>query len=185
MTYPVPVEMRMPLFWVAFLLQLVSTLVLTSAEFRTILRTEASPMGIISLQLAWNAARADRILEAWGTRGQRYAKLSIWFDFFYILGYSTSLSLACMWAAGLYDGRSPGLAALGVPLAWGQWFAGACDVLENLSTLQILPRRAREPWPHIITIFAALKFLILAAGLLYVLAAIFPYSPFVNSPESR
>jgi hypothetical protein len=183
MIYPIPARHRAKLFWVTFVLQFVPMAIMSSFP----LEKPEAPWGIISLELAWDAERAGKILGAWGEDGQRFAILSLQIDFLYILLYSTALSLACVWAGDLLNSRNrPSLAGVGLGLAILQWLAGLFDVAENLSLFQILPDQAVEPWPRVATIFAGVKFFLIAVGLLYVLAAIFPYSPLSEArrPES-
>src|SRR5262245_60815046 len=93
------------------------------------LRTTAAPQGIISYALAGSVEQAGRMLDSWaGARA--YAGFSLGFDYLYMPTYSTTIALGCLWAAGVYGG---GLAALAVPLAWGQWLAALLDAEENVA----------------------------------------------------
>lgn len=43
--------------------------------------------GIVAFELAGNASRSQEILTAWGADGRRWARLSLWLDFGYMLTY--------------------------------------------------------------------------------------------------
>ena len=76
------------------------------------LRTSASPSGIVSFEVAGDVATAQRIVGAWDEAARRYAAFSLGIDYLFMVAYSTTLALACLWAAGVIAGVSPGLAAL-------------------------------------------------------------------------
>ena len=49
--------------------------------------------GIVAFELAGNATRSQEILAAWGADGRRWARLSLWLDFGYMLTYGTLVGL--------------------------------------------------------------------------------------------
>jgi hypothetical protein len=135
------------------------------------LRTRAAPGGIVSFEVAGDAASARRMVDSWAGAGHAWAAFSLGIDYLFLVVYSTTLALGCLWAAGVLATLSPGLGALGVPLAWGQWAAAALDAIENAALTVVLLGDAGDPWPAVAWWSAVPKFVLLTAGLLYVLAA--------------
>ena len=84
------------------------------------------------------------ILDSWDQNAQKLAAFSLGIDFLFLISYSTTIALACIWAADVLMGRSALLGALGLLLAWGQWFAAFLDAIEN-SMLMIILLNASMP----------------------------------------
>lgn len=135
------------------------------------LRTATAPNGIVSFEVAGDAATAQRMIDGWDERARRFAAFSLGIDYLFMLAYSTTIALGCLWAASVFARRSPGLAALGVPLAWGQWLAAALDAGENAALAVLLLNGVRDPWPAVAWWCATPKFALITAGILYALAA--------------
>jgi hypothetical protein len=128
--------------------------------------------GIVPFELTGGQERADEILAEWGEEGQDAARESLWIDFGFLLAYGTFLALA---AAAVRDqARARGwrrLAALGgVAVALGP-LGAAFDALENTCLLLTLDG-AGAAFPLLATIFAACKFVLLAAAIAYLLAGL-------------
>ncbi len=135
------------------------------------LRTPASPHGIVSFELAGNAERAGSILEAWGPEGSARATRSLWLDFFFLTSYAPAIGLLCAAASDRARIRESVLAGLGAALAWGQLAAGGLDAIENFALLRVLSGASLDRWPAVAAACAWPKFALVAAGLIYVLAA--------------
>ena len=60
----------------------------------------------------------------------------------------------------------------GYLLAWGQFVAGVLDALENLLLLSMLDQDFGSGLPYLAWMAASLKFMLVGAGLLYVLAGL-------------
>ena len=134
------------------------------------LRTEAAPGGIVTYELAGSVQRAQAILDSWhAVRGYAYTNLAA--DFPFLLLYSTSIGLACLWAGDVFcQRRWLFLAAPATALALGQWLAAVFDAIENVALLIMLnATSAAGPWPQIAWGFAVPKFVLVALGLLYAL----------------
>jgi hypothetical protein len=149
------------------------------------LRAPDWPLGIVHLELAANTAQAERVIDAWAeanVRGQ--AEWNTYLDYLFLVGYSTTLSLVCVWASAAFkvDGASTSagariarfLGAVGIVLAWNQWLAGLYDAAENIALLQMLRGRTASPWPETATFFATAKFALLATGALYIVVLSIP-----------
>src|SRR5437899_2321809 len=83
----------------------------------------AAPLGIISFELAGDLATARQMIGSWDEPAREHALLGLGLDFLFLALYSTTIGLACVWAAGVFRTRRWPLAAVGLSLAWGQWLA--------------------------------------------------------------
>lgn len=133
------------------------------------LRSDRAPHGIVSFELAGSRAAVDAILASWDPHARVCAGLSLGLDFLYPIAYSTALASVCAWAARR---RTRGWRALGVRLVWGQWLAAAFDGVENVALIGLLLGSESTRLPPLAASFAALKFVLLIAGVLYVAAAL-------------
>ena len=157
----------------AFLPLLALTLVLMAAlgAVDGPLRTAAVPHGIVSFEVAGDTATAGRMIDSWDARARQFAAFSLGLDYLFMVAYSTTNALGCLWAAGVFRRRAPGLAAAGPWLAWGQWLAAGLDAGENAALTVLLLGRVADPWPAVAWWCAVPKFVLITAGLLYALAA--------------
>lgn len=164
MAYPIPVRLRLPIFLVSLLLTIVVAWLMTAP-----LMTEHAPFGIVSLELARFPEVARRVIDSWTVEQQAQAAAGVRLDFLWLICYSTSLSLACVWAAGIQR-CSDFLVKIGYFLAWLLWLAALLDAVENVALLQMLGGDTAPLWPALSYWAALLKFDIVILGLLYVLA---------------
>jgi hypothetical protein len=164
MTYPIPVHLRRSIFLVTLLLTVVVFWLMDAP-----LKTEHAPFGIVSLELARYPEIADRVITSWDVTQQAAATTGVYWDFLWLLCYSTTISLACVWAAGVFS-RSSYLVSIGYALAWLLWLAALLDVAENVALLQMLGGATQPPWPALAYWCALAKFDIIFLGLVYVLA---------------
>ena len=119
-----------------------------------------------SLELAPSAPAAQPIVEAWShaDRGslRDLALDAIRLDYAFIALYSTTLAIAGFLGARFLRG---GLARFGPWIGYGMWFAGLCDVLENLGmTAELGGHYAVAP---LVCVASATKWLLVLAGLAY------------------
>jgi hypothetical protein len=128
--------------------------------------------GIVPFELAGGQDRADEILAEWGEDGQDAARESLWIDFGFLLAYGTFLTLALAAVRDLSRARDwRRLAAIGgVAVSFGALCA-AFDALENVCLLLTF-EGAGAAFPLLATIFAACKFVLLAAAIAYLLAGL-------------
>jgi hypothetical protein len=63
--------------------------------------------------------------------------------------------------------RGQAASRLGPWLAWGLWAAAALDYVENFGLLFLLFGMVQSPYPQIAAVCAAIKFALLAVGLVY------------------
>jgi hypothetical protein len=72
-----------------------------------------------------------------------------------------------LWSARALRLRGWPLAGAGAPLAWGLLLAAALDAAENAALLTMLWGTVRAPWPQVSFWCAAIKFALVALGLIY------------------
>jgi hypothetical protein len=132
------------------------------------LNTEASPLGVISFELAGNVRESTNILDHWNQEAQERAAFGLGLDFLFIPIYSTGLVLGCTLAAEVLQRHNWPLNSVGAPLAWTQWLAALLDVVENVALLSILFGMAAVPWPQVARWCALIKFTIVFLGIIYI-----------------
>jgi len=153
----IPADRRARVFWPL----LAATLLITLA-FRFI--GPASPT-IVDYELAGSVDRAASIIGAWREVDRVRAGFSLGFDYLYMPLYSTTIALACLWAAKV--SRSGAWNSIGLALAWGLWLAAVFDAVENLALIVMLFGTPAEPYPAAAAACATLKFGLILSGLLY------------------
>ena len=79
------------------------------------------------------------------------------------------LGLGCVLVARSLAGRFGVLSRVGSVLAWGLLAAGLLDALENVALIRVLLGSLTAAWPAVARWCAIPKFLVVAAGLAYVL----------------
>ena len=132
------------------------------------LNTDAAPLGIVSFELAGELSLARSMVESWGHTGQVYASLSLGLDYLFLVTYSSCIALGCVLVARRLSRRVESLSSVGVILAWAQLGAALLDAVENYALIQVLFGSRQELWPVVARWCAIPKFLIVAAGLVYV-----------------
>jgi len=130
------------------------------------LNTEVAPMGIISFELAGDISLARRMVESWGPTGRIYAGLNLGLDYLFMFAYSSAIALGCVLVASGFSRR------VGLLLAWAQFAAGLLDAVENYALIQVLLGSQRELWPAVARWCAIPKFLIVVAGLAYIVLGV-------------
>lgn len=131
------------------------------------LNTSAAPQGIISFEFAATPAGAGEMIASWTPEARIRAAFIQGLDFLFPLAYSTTVGLACVMAAGVLERRGQRVSRLAASLAWALWVAALLDYVENIALLILLFGAVQSPFPQIAAICAAIKFVILGAGLIY------------------
>ena len=149
-----------------FMPLLIATLVITFL-FRFI--GPAQPT-IVDFELAGSVEKAEQIVTAWNETDRIRAGFSLGFDYLYMPVYSTTIALACVMAIGVL--KSSVWRSIGWLLAWGLWIAAICDAIENLALYTILLGNNAAPYPQVAQLCAAIKFGLILAGLVYVVAGV-------------
>ncbi len=157
-----------------FVVLLMITLVVMGGlqVFDDALKTEAAPRGIVSFEFAESLTSARQIIASWGPKGAVYAGLSLGLDFLFLFSYAGTIGLGCVLAARGLSRQMKSFSLLGAPLAWGQLGAALLDVFENMGLIHVLLGNESEIWPTLAFWCAIPKFLIVAAGLLYLVVSV-------------
>ncbi|MBI5568267.1 MAG: hypothetical protein HY870_25480 [Chloroflexi bacterium] len=145
---------------------LIATLLITFA-FRFI--GPAKPT-IVDFEFAGTVGKATDIISVWTPTERIHAGFSLGFDYLYMPIYSTTIALACVWAATVL--RSGAWRSIGLALAWGLWLAAILDAIENLALISNLFGTPIDPLPALAAVCAALKFGLIILGLVYVIVAV-------------
>jgi len=166
----IPPTSRKPLFFTALALTL-----MLFAIFRGLdapLKTLAAPSGIVSFELAGAPAAAQSMIDSWDARARLFAALGLGIDYLFMPTYALALSLGILLAAGRHLGW---VKLVGAAAGWGAFVAAAFDALENLGLAISLLNGVSAPWPQVSAFSAAIKFTLLALGLMYaILAGLWP-----------
>jgi hypothetical protein len=155
-------EQRQRAFW-----QLLTATLALTILFRFI--GPAQP-NIVDFELAGSVSKTAAIISAWSANEQVHAGFSLGIDYLYMPLYSTTIALACLWAAGAT--RSGAWRSIGTGLAWGLWLAAVFDAIENAALAASLFGTPVEPFPAVAQVCATLKFGLILIGLLYVLSSL-------------
>lgn len=145
-------------YWLVFIPLLMFTLILTFVLL-------AIPIKPDVLQFELNASQ---VIKFWRETDKMWAAFSLGLDFLYMVVYSTTISLACIWVANLPGIRELPLASVGILLAWTQWLAALLDAVENTTLVRILFGDGINVLPQIAKWCAISKFGFIVLGLLYV-----------------
>ena len=156
---------RKGLFWSSLAATILLMLVMNLVGAPLV--TDPAPYGIVSFELAGNPAQAGAILDSWNQEDRLHAAFSLGLDYLFMVVYSTSIGLACLWTRDVLHKRGWPLARFGAPLAWGQWAAASLDALENVALTVVLLASLGSPWPELAKWCALIKFLLIFLGLIY------------------
>jgi len=160
---------RTRVFWMFFAIAV--ALMIVMQLLGAPLKTADAPAGIVSYELAGSAAESQRILASWDAGTRASAGLNLGLDYLFIVSYAAAIGMGCSLLAVSIRQRAGVLAWVGIVLAWGQLLAGALDALENAALLRLLLGAEPAAWPAVARACAIPKFLIVALGILYLLAA--------------
>ncbi|MFO0691948.1 MAG: hypothetical protein U0230_00180 [Polyangiales bacterium] len=145
-------------------------------------KTEATPFGIVSFQVAREPLHAQWILETWsrGIGTNSWVAFGLGLDYLFMVLYSTLLSLSCVAVAERLS-SSPAARTMGIGLAWASWLAAAFDAVENFAHFRMLVREPVERWIGVSFVCASAKWALLGASIAYA-AVGFAASRFVKRP---
>lgn len=125
--------------------------------------------GIVGLEVAGSVEAAERVMAVWTERDLIHAAFGTGLDYLFLLAYANAIALSCIWARRVF--RQAWLAGLGGVLAWAAWVAGALDAVENMAMLDMIRGPVTSPAPQVAAACAYPKFVLVYAGIVYVLAA--------------
>ena len=159
------------LFWPLFILTLLLMLALQIIDIP--LQTTAAPFGIVSFEFAEDAEHARAIIASWDEHARIHAGFSLGLDYLFMPSYALAISLACLWSVGVFAARSRRrVARLGGALAWLVLAAALFDAVENMALWRLLVGPINDFLPALAWWCAAIKFVLIGLGLLFVLAAV-------------
>lgn len=130
------------------------------------LKTTGTPLAILDLEFAWNLARGEKVLSAWSGQLLDVARINIYIDFLFIIGYSAFLNLACNALAAKHTG---GWQTAGLKIGRLMPIAGIFDIAENALMLLSLQATPNNNTAMATTAFALFKFALVLAGIGYLL----------------
>jgi len=134
------------------------------------LMTKEAPAGIVSFEFAGDLFNARSIKDSWGQVGRIYAGLNLGLDFLFLVSYSSAISLGCILVVRGMANRSGIISSLGVLIAWSQFAAAILDSVENYALIKVLLGSSNSVLPLLAKWCAIPKFIIVAAGLVFVIA---------------
>lgn len=133
---------------------------------------QANGPGMVTFELTGGQDRADEILAEWGEDGRDAARDQLWIDYAFMLAYGTFLGLAGARVRNLCRRRGlQRLAAIGAVALWLGPLAAGFDALEN-ACLLLTVGGAGAAFPLLATIFASIKFILLAGAIAYLLTGL-------------
>ena len=127
--------------------------------------------GILALQFARDPATAQEIIDCWHGGLLFRVGFGIGIGFLFIATYVLAISCGCIWAASIFRMRFDRLSVIAELIAWAILLAGILDVIKNLALLRQLLAGAASPWSEVAFWCAAIKFILVSLGLIYLLVA--------------
>ena len=146
------------MFWPAFALVIILTLLFHLID---------PPPGVVAFEVAGNLGTAQAILSSWDGPARLLVAFALGIDYLYMVAYSTTIGLACIWAGRTLRSDAWPLAGLGVLLAWGLWLAALADATENVGLIVQLVSGGSQLWAQLSAACATVKFLLVICGLVY------------------
>ncbi|MFH1981745.1 MAG: hypothetical protein ABIL58_07870 [Pseudomonadota bacterium] len=161
----IPGRRRLPAFIVttALAVVLLAALMVLDRPLRTI----AAPDGIVSFEVAGSMDSARRILDSWPPEARVAAGLSLGLDYLFLVAYAAAIAMGCGMVADRLASEKPGFSRLGTILAWGQFAAAGCDMVENVMLILMLQGHMAPALPAAALGCALVKFTVIGAGLFY------------------
>jgi uncharacterized membrane protein len=129
---------------------------------------QVSPHGIIDFELAGTVTKAVTIYNAWFPDLTSVAIKNTAIDFLFLISYGTFLAVCCYSISRFYTKRAR---SIGVWLT-GLMITAACfDAIENVLMLTTLSAHFKKEIVATTFMFASIKFLLVAAGIVYIVLA--------------
>jgi hypothetical protein len=124
-----------------------------------------TPANIVQFELAKTVDSAQQIMVDWGEDGISKARFSIYLDFVFIFLYAWAISLGCKVSATFSANQN--LVTAGGFFSRVIWFAGSCDIIENVAMLLTLSE-INELTVSMAFYFAIFKFSIVVLALMLI-----------------
>lgn len=137
------------------------------------LKTPDTSMGILNLEFANTAEKADAVVHAWSTGihadNITIAKNNTYWDFLFLFFYSGFLFVACRKIAANISGP---VAKAGYLIAAGALLAGFLDILENAGMLLTLSGQGSSVIAFATSTVSIIKWTLALIAVLYVLTGL-------------
>jgi len=169
-------------FWPMFLSTIILLLIMNILSQPLV--TSQAPGGIISFELARTPTRSTAIMNSWDSTQKLIAAFSLGLDYLFILCYSITLSLGCVWSSIVLNQQKLAIALIGMIIAWLQWVAAILDGVENYSLFRILLVETNFPYPQLAFWCAVLKFGIVFSGIIWCVFALVIYIAYQRKTSS-
>jgi hypothetical protein len=125
------------------------------------LKTDDAPSRIVSLELAWSKATAEKVINSWTPQQRQTAVSQVLIDFIFIAAYACLLLYMGMASATwAQTHRLAAIAPLAIAAGLGGFAAGILDCLENLGLLAMLWSKPTGVLAFLTSLFATLKFVL-------------------------
>lgn len=143
------------------------------AQSGAVLKTHATPLGILNLEFAYNSTQTKNIIQAWQAASQQgnvqAAIYNTCFDFLFLFFYAGFLFLACKKIAATTTGP---VAKAGNIIARAALLAGIFDVLENTGMLLTLHGYTANSIAFLTVFFSVIKWALAIIAVLFVLTGL-------------
>jgi len=128
---------------------------------------DVNKSGIIGFELAHHLEQSQTIMSSWDKSATKNATLSLYYDFAFLMAYSSFIALVI---ARIYSLFSPSsfVYKLGAILCVSAFLAGLMDIVENIALLRLLDGDLQQIWSSTAYYSAVVKFSLLGLCLLYV-----------------
>ena len=113
---------------------------------------------VFGMEFVRTQARAEKMLAGWGPDGKSAARRQLTIDYPFLVSYGLLLAGGALAAGGRLARR----------FAWAGIGAAAFDAVENTSLLIVIAGHTAQPWPALASAAATVKFLLLAATIVYI-----------------
>jgi hypothetical protein len=164
-------KLLLPFFFVGTIVMMV-----VMAKTGAPLKTDATPLGILDLEFAYNTTKTEAILKAWDWESTSVptgsiskidiAEINTYFDFLFLFFYAGFLFLACKKIAAKTTGS---FSKAGYMIAKGALYAGGLDIIENAGMLLTLSSQGSAATPFTTTVVSVIKWALAIIAVLYVL----------------
>lgn len=157
-------------FWPMFLSTIILLFIMNMLSQPLV--TLQAPGGIISFEMAKTPAKSTAIMNSWDSTQKLISAFSLGLDYLFILFYSLTLSLGCVWTSIVLNQQNLAIALIGMIIAWLQWAAAILDGIENYSLFRMLLVETNFPYSQLAFWCAVLKFGIIFAGIFWCVSAL-------------
>ena len=126
--------------------------------------------GILDFEFAWTSEQISIIFADWGSEGMALQASGVYWDFFYIIGYSVPLFALILVFTRKLNGK---IVEIGLYMSLTPLIAGIFDLVENINLLIMLNDTSFASFvPLTASITAFIKFSFLLVGAIFFLVVL-------------